>query len=105
MPEPFSVVIFKRRNEQTHQIDTLQAFTLLRVEPHRTKTGEESAVMTWQTRCMDCGKSFTFTSGLSTGNFYRRDKGCRKGKQPGGWPTGPRIRHILERYIDPESLF
>ena len=106
MPDPMSLVIFKRRDEDG-EVKRLQTFTLLRHEPYTTEQGDRSAIMTWRSDCMECGEAFNFTSGRTTGAFYRRCKKCRRGKQPTGWPKGPRIHHVLERYeaIDPASLF
>ena len=104
MPEPLSTVTFTRRDCEG-LADAPQRFTLLRWREHTTRTGTASAIMTWHTECLACDKSFTFTTGLSTGSFYRRCMKCRKGKQPTGWPSGPRIKHTLERNIDPASLF
>lgn len=106
MPEPMSIVAFVRRDE-AGELQRLQSFTLLRHEPYTTDDGRRSAIMTWRSDCMDCGQGFNFTSGLTTGAFYRRCKKCRRGKQPTGWPKGPRIRHVLERYddVNPASLF
>lgn len=107
LPPPMSLIVFTLRNTETNERRELQRFTLLRHRPHTTGEGKPSAVMMWQTHCMDCGAGFSFTSGLSSGAFYRRCKKCRRGKQPSGWSKGPRIKHTLERYeeIDPASLF
>lgn len=107
LPPMFSAVEFKRRNAESGEVETLQTFMLIRSAAHTTKAGRDSAVMTWRSDCLECGKPFTFTSGCTSGAFYRRCSQCRRGKQPSGWPSGPRIRHVLLRHddIDPQSLF
>ena len=95
LPESGSVVAFSRRDETTRQAHELQRFTLLRVEPTTNRYGEASGVMNWQSACMECGAGYRFTTGLSTGSFYRRCKRCRKGRAFAGWPKGPRIKHAL----------
>ena len=116
LPPLFSAVEFKRRNAESGETVTLQTFVLTRTTPHRTHDNRDSAVMNWRSDCLDCGSPYTFTSGLSSGAFYRRCKKCRRGKQTSGWPSGPRIRHVLLRAdsneidpepdeIDPLSLF
>lgn len=116
LPDNGSIVAFSRRDETTRVMEELQRFTLLRVEPTTNRYGEASGVMNWQSACMDCGTEYRFTTGLSTGSFYRRCKKCRKGRAFTGWPKGPRIQHTLlaegapvpaaepEREIDPWSL-
>mgnify|MGYP003493858919 FL=1 len=116
LPDNGSIVVFSRRDETTRVMAELQRFTLLRVDPTTNRYGEASGVMNWRSDCMDCGKSYDFTTGLSTGSFYRRCKKCRKGRGFTGWPKGPRIQHTLmaeggtvpavepERELDPWSL-
>lgn len=116
LPADGSIVAFSRRDEATRAMMELQRFTLLRIEPTTNRYGEASGVMSWRSECMECGKSYDFTTGLSTGSFYRRCKKCRRGKRFTGWPKGPRIQHTLlaedgpvpaaepERGLDPWSL-
>lgn len=94
-PERGTIVVFSRRDEMTGEAAELQRFTLLRIDPHTTKDGEASGIMSWQSNCMDCGTSYQFTTGLATDSFYRRCKKCRRGKRFTGWPKGPRIKHTL----------
>ena len=115
-PASGSIVVFSRRDEATRAREELQRFTLLRIEPTTNRYGEASGVMNWQSACMECGAGYRFTTGLSTGSFYRRCKKCRKGRAITGWPQGPRIQHTLltegapvpsaepGREIDPWSL-
>ena len=95
LPVNGSIVAFSRRDETTRIMEELQRFTLLRIEPTKNRYGEASGVMNWQSNCMDCSASYQFTTGLSTGSFYRRCKKCRKGRGFTGWPKGPRIKHTL----------
>ena len=95
LPERGSIVVFSRRDEMTGEAAELQRFTLMRIDPHTTKDGEASGIMSWQSNCMDCGASYQFTTGLATDSFYRRCKKCRRGKRFTGWPKGPRIKHTL----------
>lgn len=95
LPASGSIVVFSRRDEMTRIMEEIQRFALLRIEPTKNRYGEASGVMNWQSDCMECGASYQFTTGLSTGSFYRRCKKCRKGRGFTGWPKGPRIQHTL----------
>lgn len=109
LPERGSIVVFSRSDEMTGEAAELQRFTLLRIDPHTTKDGEASGIMSWQSNCMDCGASYRFTTGLATDSFYRRCKKCRRGKRFTGWPPkGPRIKHTLlanaSATVEPEPV-
>jgi hypothetical protein len=100
LPPLGSRVQFTRWNPQTHRDEEQQMFYLASARQHVTKKGVESAVLYWDTDCEECGEQFTFSSGLSTGAMYRRCPPCRPLlKREGGWPTGPRMKHVL---LDPE---
>lgn len=107
LPADGSIVVFSRRDESGVMTE-LQRFTLLRIDPHTTKDGEASGIMSWQSNCMDCGASYQFTTGLATDSFYRRCKKCRRGKRFTGWPKGPRIKHTLladaSATVEPEAV-
>lgn len=100
LPPLGSRVQFMRWNSQTHRDEEQQMFYLAAARRHVTKKGADSAVLHWDTDCEECGEQFTFTGGLTTGAMYRRCVCCRAlFKRQEGWPTGPRMKHIL---LDPE---
>jgi hypothetical protein len=53
-------------------------YTLARVEPHTNAKGEQSALLYWQGRCINCGDSFAHVTGRRAPRYLNRTcKPCR----------------------------
>ena len=59
-----------------------QVYRLIGSSPYEKAEGELSVILTWESRCAECGDTFTTTSALITKYLNRRCSKHRKAGHP-----------------------
>jgi hypothetical protein len=59
-----------------------QGYRLLSSEVVRRRDGEETTLLTWESRCAECGDSFLFTTPARASKF-QPNRRCHRHKRPG----------------------
>lgn len=112
MPEIGSRMLLQRyASREDRSLVTLQTYALVAWDPHTDRRHRKTGVMTWQSKCNECGARFRFKTGLFSKGFYRRCEECRNARvydPKEGWNPGAmrnQYRLLAPGEVDPASLF
>ena len=73
-----------------------QLYRSVSVREDRTSTGKPMRIITWQSRCPDCGRTFVFDTAFGFPKYPRRR--CNDCKSPNKPPVAATRRHKPLRY-------